>query len=147
MKTIENPLSLATTSDRLSVTGKLLGTRTTFAGSASASELKTKFKAQGLKGKKLEMAIQKVLRGEASVRQVVGVAVVQARIAEGWVPDVMKTNKAGTKSTLDFVKVEKLKISAEEVAALPEDDQDTLLKALQQAKLDREAAAQTIEMQ
>lgn len=104
---IKNPLAMATTSDRMGNTGKLLGKRVTFTGTASASELKKQFKAEGLKGKKLEAAVQKVLRGEANIRQVVGVAVVQAYIAKGFVPDVMNVNKADTKATLTFVKVEK----------------------------------------
>jgi hypothetical protein len=94
-------------SDRLSKSGKVLGSRLTFTGMKSAADLRAEGRRSGLKGKSLDAYVNKSLRGDvAAAAWVRHDAVMSGLRSAGVVPTDMCPNKAGTKFKTEYVMAE-----------------------------------------
>lgn len=111
-------------SDRTSKTGKVLGSRLTFTGVKSASDLRAEGKAAGMKGKALDEYVNKSLRGDvATAAWVRHDAIMSGLRSAGVVPTELLPNKAGNKFKAEYIMAEdsSAKVTAEkdaEIAAL-----------------------------
>ena len=136
---ITNELStIGNVSVRISAAGRTLGTRMTFEGSKTASEIRATLKDAGYKGKELTNKTNEVLAGEADIRWMKHEALVSAARSNGFVPDFTDVSSKGTGMVTKYVKPEQQYVKASSVAA--KDAEIAELRRQLQALTDAKAA-------
>ncbi len=131
--------------NRLNAAGKSMGRRVSFLAEAPAGDIRKALKDQGLKGKALTTAVDKVLRGDSTM----GWACLHASMGRaqslGFTPVVWDLNKAETKLT---IKLERPSVALDHDAALHAAKTqltDEELMALVAERAEKKADAKSIE--
>lgn len=117
---------LAAISARFSKSGKAIGTRATF-GLQTASEMRTFFKGEGLKGGDITRAVNAALLEGASKARVAGDTMLSAAKEAGFIFDYADVNAKGNAMVIRLVKPEAPKAVK---PAASKDDVVALLKSM-----------------
>ena len=136
---IANELTtIGNVSVRISAAGRTLGTRMTFEGSKTASEIRATLKESGYKGKELTNKTNEVLSDGADVRWMKHEALVSAARSNGFVPDFTDVSSKGTGMVTRYIKPEQQYVKASSVVA--KDAEIAELRRQLQALTDAKAA-------